>query len=76
MYRLQYKDNLGMPCCTWFKTHDDAMRKVDLWDIEQFKVRFIEFPFEVTRNSTGLSEDEFKLQWLNMYADIVDTNHR
>lgn len=52
------------------------MRKVDLWDIEWFKVRFIEFPFKVTRNPSSLSEDEFKLQWLNMYADIVDTNHR
>ena len=76
MYRLQYKDSLGMPCCTWFLLHEDAMRKVDLWNIEWFKVRFIEFPFKVTRNPSSLSEDEFKLQWLNMYADIVDTNHR
>lgn len=73
MYRLQYLDSFGMPCCEWFLTEDDAMENVKELKIEKYRVRFIEFPFKLTRHSVGpmssASEDTHILQWLNRWAD-------
>ena len=72
MYRLQYTvPYIGMQGCEWFLSNADAMNVVDRLDIETYRIRFIEFPFKVTRNSSGLSEDGYKLQWLNEWADTA-----
>lgn len=75
MYRLQYRDEFSMESCQWFLTEADAMKFVDRspW-IAEYKIRFIEFPFKLTRHSVGpmssTSEDTHKLQWLNRWADV------
>ena len=73
MYRLQYIDKLNMPCCEWFLTNADAMKVVDRLEVEKYRIRFVEFPFTLTRHSVGpmssASEDAHKLQWLNKWAD-------
>ena len=72
MYRLQYIDKWKMPCCEWFETHDDAMDLVQRQNIEKYKVRFIEVPFEITRNSVGPADERSEvrhiLHWLNRWA--------
>ena len=83
MYRLQYIDKLAMrtgfpasgdsPSCEWFLTEADAMEVVNRLGVEKYSIRFVEFPFTLTRHSVGpmssASEDAHKLQWLNKWAD-------
>jgi hypothetical protein len=73
MYRLQYIDSFGIPCCEWFESHFDAMETVRDLNIDKYVVRFIEVPFTLTRHSVGPMDEDSEvrhiLQWLNRWAD-------
>ena len=73
MYRLQYIDNLGMSCGEWFESEDEAMAVVGRDNPTHWRIRFVEFPFKLTRHSVGPMDEDSEarhiLQWLNRWAD-------
>ena len=68
MYKCKYaKGNRAF--IQWFDSLEDVDSTMDDYGIEesQYRIKFIEFPFECTRESLNPNSCP-KLHWLNRYA--------